>query len=101
MRKVWRISVTKEIGGDAVPVPTLSFESEAAAFERFDAIVESERVELDADMMRAIGGRTDIYLEKCDNILGIGGEMVRHATIKRPLHSQRVTVTDRQTEGEP
>ena len=98
--KTRAISMTKEIGGDAVPVPMLSFESKAAAFERFDAFVESERGELDSEIMRDIGGRTELYLEKCDNIIGIGGEMLRHVTIKRPLHSPRATVTDRRTEGD-
>ena len=92
--KTWSISESKEIGGEAMPIPIMSFESLEAALAQFERCVEAAIAELDAPFMRDIGGRTELYLEACDNILGIGGDVIRSVAIKRPLHSPHAMVCD-------
>lgn len=88
-KPMFRIEVTKSIGGDGVSVPTLTCESEKQARAKLDEIVEALKAELDAPMMRYVGGRAEVFLTRVAHMFD-AGDVLEHIIIKRPLNSPGV-----------
>ena len=93
--RCYRIEVVKDVGGEVVRLPVLTMEGKTSAMDRFEAIVLDEFNELNHEMMRLVGGRSEIYLYRSDNIL-LDGDLVKHVSVKRPLHSPSATVFRRE-----
>lgn len=89
--KCYRIEVVKDIGGKVVNMPVITSESQVSAEGTFEDIVLDEFNELNHEMMRNVGGRSEVYLFSADNIL-LNGDIIKHVTVKRPLHSPSATV---------
>lgn len=87
----FRITITKDVGGECVQMPILTLESIEAAEDRFEDAVLDEFNELNEPWMRNVGGRAELYLMESDNIL-LDGDVIRHVTVKRPLHSPSASV---------
>lgn len=89
--KCYRIEVVKDIGGNVVNMPVITTENLENAECSFEDIILDEFNELNHEMMRNVGGRSEIYLYKSDNILH-DGDVIKHVTVKRPLHSPSASV---------
>ena len=91
---MFKIDVTKEIGGESVSIPTLTLESEKAAKEKLDELVAALKDELDQPYMRDVGGRAEVFFCRVRHMFDEGVEL-DHITLKRPLHSPNVMIIDR------
>lgn len=87
----YRIDVTKDLGGECVDYPSLTLDDLLSATDRFEEIVLDEFNELNHEMMRNIGGRSEIFLSETENVL-LQGDVIKHVTVKRPLHSPNAMV---------
>ena len=90
---LYKIRVQKEIGGECASEPIVTIEGKAAAARRYADAVTAAEQELNAEIMRVIGGKIDVILERCAHIIG-DGELERFTTIKRPIHSPQATVCE-------
>lgn len=92
--RTWSIDVTRSIGGEAIRVPRLTLDNVMVARAKYREIVERERLEMNAPFMRDIGGTSEVFLIEGADLLGFGGDLVKSATIKRPLHSPSAMVCE-------
>ena len=91
---MYQITVNKTIGGNAVSVPVLTIEGEAAAIQKLREVVATLKDELDQPFMRNIGGHADVFFCRVEHLFD-GGEELDYVTLKRPLHSPNVMIIDR------
>lgn len=75
-----------------VSVPNVTLETEQAAMDKLRALVSDAETELNAPMMREVGGDVALYLETCAHILGGATDVIAYARVKRPLHSPQASV---------
>lgn len=87
----FRITITKDVGGECVSMPILTLDTMEEAEARFEDAVLAEYSELNEPWMRIVGGRSELFLEESENIL-LSGTVIRHVTVKRPLHSPSASV---------
>lgn len=89
---MFRLTTTKTIGGECVSIPAITTDTERRAKQAFNDAIESAEQELNAPMMRHVGGRIEIFLERCDGLFD-GGDVVSWARVDRPLNSPQVRTT--------
>ena len=97
MRHYYRIEVSSLVGAQLQDDPAITCESMNAAIDKLTEIENEYRNRLDNPMMREIGGRCELTLQRTESITGLfGGEIIRTVRIDRPLHSPsaRVVVWD-------
>ena len=82
---MYRISVTKAVGGEVVPVPDIEMEDKTDALAKHKEMVEALAEEFSGELMREIGGWAEVF---CHGDQGT----VAYAKIKRPLHSPTAAV---------
>ena len=83
---MFRLTTTRTIGGNATSSPAVTADSESRARQAFEDAIEAAEQELNAPMMRHVGGRVEIFLEHCEGLFD-GGDDIAWARIDRPLHS--------------
>lgn len=89
---MFRLTTTKTIGGEALDVPTVTADTERRAKQAFNYAIESAEQELNAPMMRHVGGRVELFLERCDGLFD-GGDVLTWARVDRPLNSPQARTT--------
>jgi len=90
---MYRVEVTKAIGGEVISVPAIETETETDARALMDETIEAVKSEMDKPYMRDIGGNADLYLIDTGNVNS--SEVLRAVTVKRPLHSPAAMVCER------
>ena len=96
--KCYRIEVVKDIGGNVVNMPVVTSDDQENAECSFEDIVLDEFNVLNHEMMRNVGGRSEIFLYEADNHT-MNGDVIKHVTVKRPLHSPSASVLRRGENG--
>ena len=86
---MYRLTTTKEIAGEVLPVPMVTCESKPKAAKSLEAAIADAEAELNQPHIRLVGGRIELFLEECAHIIGGDTEVIEHVTIKRPLNSPR------------
>ena len=97
MRHYYRIEVSTFVGAKQQDEPAITCESMNTALDKLTEIANEYRERLDNPMMRNVGGRCELFLQRTESITGLfGGETIRTVRIDRPLHSPsaRVVVWD-------
>ena len=97
MRHYYRIEVSSFVGAQSQDEPTITCESLNTALDKLTEIANEYRERLDNPMMRNVGGRCELFLQRTESITGLfGNEIIRTVRIDRPLHSPsaRVVVWD-------
>lgn len=89
---MYRIDVVKSIGGEVTSEPLITVEKRAAALDKVRELVAHYESELNAEMMRFVGGDVSIHCEKCPSPLGDATDIIAFARIKRPIHSPKAEV---------
>ena len=89
---MYRIDVVKTIGGEVTSEPLITVEKRAAALYKVRELAEAYEAELNAEMMRFVGGDVQIHCEKCRSPLGDATDIIAFARIKRPIHSPKAEV---------
>lgn len=80
------------IGDDVRNLPIVTTEDKDKALAAFKAKIKDAFDTMNTEMMRGVGGRYEIYFGACDNALGIGADIIKQATIKRPLRSPQAEI---------
>ena len=80
------------IGDDVRSLPIVTTEDKDKAIEAFKAQIQAAFDTLNTETMRHIGGKTEVYLGACDNTFGLGADIIKQATIKRPLWSPQAEI---------
>lgn len=88
------------IGDDVRNTPIVATEDKDKALAAFKAQVKDAFDTMNTEAMRIVGGKYEIYLGACDNALGLGADIIKQATIKRPIHSPQAEIWISQ-EGRP
>lgn len=86
---MYRITTTKTIAGEVLPVPTVTCESKPKAIRALEAAIVDAEAELNQPHIRLVGGRVEITLEECAHIIGGDTDVFQHVTVKRPKNSPR------------
>ena len=89
---MYRIDVLKTVGGEVKSEPIITVETRAAALDKVRELVAHYEGELNAKMMRFVGGDISIHCEKCRSPLGDATDVIAYARITRPLHSPKAEV---------
>lgn len=93
----YRIDISAFIGGEVKHEPAITCETRESAFDKLNEYTDEWRERLNAPMMRNVGGRCELFLQKTGTMTGLdGGSIIRTVRIDRPMHSPnaRVVVWD-------
>ena len=90
--RIYRITITKHIGGELIETPIITLEKKRAAIEKMREVVAECEAQMSAEVMRYVGGDVQIFCERCNSILGDASDVIAYARVKRPLHSQKAEV---------
>lgn len=93
----YRIDISASVGGEAKNEPAITCETRESAFDKLNDLAYEWRERLNDPMMRNVGGRCELFLQKTGTITGLdGGNIIRTVRIDRPIHSPsaRVVVWD-------
>lgn len=89
----YRIDISASVGGEVKNEPAITCGSKKAAFDKLNEYTDEWRERLNAPMMRNVGGRCELFLQKTETITGLdGGNIIRTVRIDRPLHSPNARV---------
>lgn len=91
------IETVKTIGGSVEDCPRLTLDTEAAALAKLESMIEYYTTELNAPMMREVGGWVDLVVQETGSPTGLDvGDTIAYVTVKRPLHSPSAMVCRKQ-----